>query len=226
MAYPHEHILIRFNGHFGTSGSIIDKWSSGLRFGLPTAAPAYDEAKLQTFVNACQAAANTFHSAASSITGTNAFLDYVTGAQIGALGRYSPQSQLTVQSPTVVTGGNGTPVLPWNSALVTSLRTAVPRGRGSNGRVYWPALAGGIQAGTGRLQVPTVQTRLNLMKTFFDACNTAADSYSAGMRLVVASAVEGGMIQTVTSIRADERVDSIERRENDQVSTWSTATLA
>ena len=108
MVYPFEHILLRFNGHFGSSASDIqDRWSVGLRFSAPTAAPAYDPVKLQTFVNAAQTAANTFHSNAGTFAGTGAYMDFVSGAQIGVLGRYVPAGQLTVISPTTPTNGTG-----------------------------------------------------------------------------------------------------------------------
>jgi hypothetical protein len=63
-------------------------------------------------------------------------------------------------------------------------------------------------------------------KTFFDALNVAANTYSAGTRLIVASNVGGGLHAPVTMIRSDDRIDSIERRENDTPATWSTSTLA
>ena len=151
MVFPHEHILVRFNGHFGASTTITDKWSVGMHFGLPNLAPVYDPAKLQTFVNACQAAANTFHGAAGTLAGTNCFIDYVSGAQLGVLGNYVPTTQVTVLSPTTTVAGGGTTNAPWNSSNVLSLRTAQPRGRGSNGRLYWPMTSVTITASTGRI---------------------------------------------------------------------------
>lgn len=226
MVYPVEHILLRFNGHFGSLSAITDKWSVGMRFGKAVSAPAYDPAKLQTLVNAAQTAANTFHGASGSFTGTTTFLDYVAGAQIGVLGRYTPTTQLTIVSPTTSTAGFGTLTCPWNTASVISLRTAIPRGRGSNGRIYWPATAAAVTASTGRVASATVQARVNLFKTFVDALNAAANTYDPGTRLLVASAVGGGVHAPVTSIRSDDRLDSIERRENDQASIWSTAAIA
>jgi hypothetical protein len=193
--------------------------------GLPTSAPAYDAAKLQTLVNAAQTAANTFHATAGVGTGTNTYLDQVTGAQIGVLGKYSPSTQVTVISPVTSTVGVSAPTQPWNSALVFSLRTAAPRGLASNGRVYWPAPAVIITAGTGRVASADVTARLNAFRTFINALNTAGSAYSPGMAVVVASAVGGGAIRTVTAIRSDARMDSIERRENNQVSTYSTVAI-
>jgi len=227
MVYPHEHILIRFNGHFGASGTIIsDRWSTGLRFGLPNAAPAYDPVKLQTFVNACQTAASAFHNNAGAFVGNTCWFDQVAGAQVGVSGKYTPTGQLTVLSPLNPVSGSSPPVLPWNSALVTSLRTAVPRGRGSNGRMYWPALAATLSTSTGRINTTSIGTRMTAFKTFIDACNVAAGTYSAGMKAVVASNVGGGLIAYVTSIRADDRLDSIERRENDLAVQWTQAAIA
>lgn len=226
MVFPHEHLLIRFNGHFGTSGAATDKWSSGIRLGLPGGAPVYDAAKLQTLVNACQAAAKTFHTTTGVNAGTNCFLDYTSGAQIGVSGRYEPSTQLTIVSPTDTTASFGSPLFPFNTAQVISLRTTQPRGRASNGRVYWPMLAGVLDTTTGRMSPAGVNTRLVAFKTMLDSINTAANTYFAGTRVIVASAVGGGLIATVTSIRADGRMDSIERRENDLPSVYSTATLA
>jgi len=225
VVFPHEHILLRFNGHFGAVGDTAERWSVGVHMGLPTAAPAYDPVKLQTLVNAAQTAANTLHADAGIAAGTSAWLDYVSGAQIGVLGKYTPAGQLTVISPTTPTAGSGTSVMPWNTAGVVSLRTAQPRGRGSNGRLYWPWLAAAVVGTTGRVSQANVTNRLTWFTQFINALNTAGNAYSAGMKVVVASAVGSGGFFTVTKIRSDGRIDSIERRENAAPSTWSTATI-
>lgn len=222
MVYPMEHVLVRFNGHFGTSSGIVDKWSSGIRFGLANQAPPYDATKLQTFVNACQAAGIAFHTAASVNAGTSTWFDQCTAAQIGVSGRYTPTDQLTIMSPFTPTSGLGSPSQAWNVASVISLRTSRPRGRGSNGRVYWPMTAASVVATTGRLNT---QARVNAAATFINALNTAANAYFTGTRAIVASAVGGGLHVPVTSIRSDDRLDSIERRENDQSSVWYTAAI-
>lgn len=224
MAYAFPHVLLRFNGHFGASGvSVVDRWSTGIRLGLPNAGPEYDPAKLQTLVNAAQTAANTFHTAAQVTTGTNCYLDQVSGAQIGQSGLYSPAGQLTVLSPSTPTAGVGTPVMPWNAASVMSLRTSIPRGRGSNGRVYWPAIAAPIDAVTGRISSTPQQARTTAFATFLNALNTAAGTYFPGTKVIVASNIGLGVSATVTSVRMDNRLDSIERRENDLTAQWTTA---
>jgi hypothetical protein len=226
MVYVLNHILLRFNGHFGTASGIVDKWSVGMRFGLTASEPIYDVAKLQTFVNAANTLAQTFHAGGSSGTGTSTYYDYCSGAQIGVLGKYSPVGQLTVLSPSSATAGTGTPIHSWDTASVFSLRTATPRGRGSNGRVYWPCQALAINPTTGRVTSGLMPARVGLFKTFADGLNAAANAYSPGTRLLVASAVGGGFNAVVTAVRADDRLDSIERRENAQPSVWSSAALA
>lgn len=223
MVYPQEHILLRFNGHFGTSSSVLDRWSSTIRMGLVSSAPAYDPAKLQTLVNAAQTAGIAFHTAANVNAGTSAYFDQVAGAQVGVSGRYLPSGQLTVLSPNTPTAGLVTTSLPFTSASVLSLRTAIPRGRGSNGRVYWPCTSMPIIGGTGRINT---LARNTAAKTFLDALNVAGNTYSAGMRVIVASNVGAGLHAIVTAVRSDDRLDNIEARENDQPVLWSTAALA
>lgn len=227
MVYAHEHVLLRFNGHFGLNASTMtDKWSCGLRLGIPGSSPTYDAGKLAALAEAAKTAATTFHQAANTSAGTSTFFDQVAAAQIGVTGRYSPLTQVTQFSTVAGVAGIGTPTLPWNSALVFSLRTAIPRGRASNGRVYWPCLSMGITATTGRVSATNVQNRVNNFKTMLDSINTAANTYFPGLRVIVASQVGTGAAAVVTQVRSDDRVDSIERRENDQASVWGTATLS
>lgn len=227
MVFPNAHVLLRFNGHFGDVASQTDKWSCGIRLAHQAGIdPVYDAAKLQTLVNAAKTAGDNFHGLTNVATGTQTFLDGVSGAQIGVSGKYSPITQQTVWSVLTPKAGVGAPAFPWNVAQVLSLRTAVPRGRGSNGRVYWPVTAGAVVSTTGRLAGLNTNARVSGFKVFLDALNTAANAYSTGMKVVVASNVGGGSYNYVTHVRADDRADSIERRENDQPVVWTTATLA
>lgn len=227
VVFPNSHVLLRFNGHFGDVASQTDKWSCGIRLGHQAGVdPVYDEAKMQQLVNAAKTAAEAFHGLTNVATGTQTFLDSVSGAQIGVLGKYMPTDQQTIWSNLTPKAGVGTPNFPWNVAQVISLRTAVPRGRGSNGRVYWPITAGSVVSTTGRLAGLNTGARVNGFKVFLDALNTAGNAYSTGMKVIVASNVGGGSYNYVTHIRADDRADSIERRENDQPVVWTTATLA
>jgi hypothetical protein len=227
MAYNSAHILLRFHGHFGTSGAVADRWSAGLRFGLGGTDVPYDVPKLQTFVNDANIAANGVMIAAGINAGTGTFYDYAAGARVGLNGKYDPSGQLTVLSPSSPAPGSGTnSILPWNTAHVVSLRTTTPRGRTSNGRFYWPACGLGVAPATGRVTSASVASRLGSMKTFLDTLNTLANAYAPGMRLRVFSNIGLGGSALVTGIRSDDRLDSIERRENDQPSSWTSLSLA
>jgi len=194
--------------------------------GQPSLPVIFDQARMQTLVNAAQTAANTFHSTAGVYAGTTCFLDQVSGATIGQGGKYAPVGQLTTLSPNTPTPGASTSTLPWNSASVLSLRTAIPRGRGSNGRVYWPCLSLAVSPGSGRVASAVLNGRVAAFKTFLDALNGLANTYFAGTRVIVASNVGAGVNAPVTSVRSDDRIDSIERRENDQAPLYVAATLA
>jgi len=226
MVYAQEHVLLRFNGHFGTASAVTDRWSVGIRLGQASLPVIYDAAKLQTLVNAADTAAGQFHAAAGTLAGTACYYDGCAGANIGPSGKYVPNGALTIISGSNPRAGTGTGVLPWNSASVLSLRTAIPRGRGSNGRVYWPCLALPVTATSGRVSVGTLSARLTAAKSFFDALNSAANTYFAGTRVIVASNIGAGINAPVTGLRSDDRIDSIERRENDQPPNYATIALA
>lgn len=119
----------------------------------------------------------------------------------------------------------------WSSAHVISLRTAQPRGYASNGRCYYPGIGLPVLATTGRVAPADVVNRVTAFKTFLEAVNAATNTYAVGAKVCVMS--KGGMknsftpkTEYVTAIRADDRMDSIERRENDTPSTWQTLTIA
>lgn len=226
MAFTHKHLYIRINGSFGAAVSNpLDKWSAGLRIATPGADTDLATPQLQTLVNAIHAAAITLHAKPFVAAGSNCFFTHVTGARVGTDGKYDPLGQLTVVSTGNPQAGSGVPVLPWNSSLSLGLRTAAPRGYASNGRFYYPMLGATVQAATGRLASTAVANRLAEFKTFLNAVNTAANTYQAGAVVVVMSKVGSGTTQRVLSIRSDERLDSIERRENDQAVVYSTLAL-
>jgi hypothetical protein len=226
MTYTHKHLYIRLNGGLGGSVSVPnDKWSTGFRIAVPGADIDLASPALLTLVNSIHAAAITLHGTVGMLAGTNCNFLYVTGARVGLDGKYDPLGQTTVVSTGLPQAGSGVPGLPFNTALSFGLRTAVPRGYASNGRLYYPFLAGAVTAATGRVSTTAVTNRLAAMKTFLNAVNTAANTYQAGAVLCVMSKVGSGTTQRVLSIRSDDRLDSIERRENDQPSAYSTLTL-
>lgn len=226
MAFPQAHLYLRFNGSFGPSAETnSEKWSSGLRLAVIGADVHYSPAALQTFANAVHTAASAFHNGTNSNTGSTTAFHNVTVARVGTDGKYLPAQQETTVSAGNPIFGSNLCDQPWNTAGVISLRTDNFRGYASNGRWYYPQTSGAIHALTGRVLGGSVDTRLALAKTLFNAINTAAQTYAENLRICVVSAT-GSTAAKVTSIRADERLDSIERRENAAPTVWHTQTIA
>lgn len=222
--YVYSHLLLRYNGHFGTSSSIVDKWSTGLRIGFAGKDIAYNSGGLVTFLTAAADAGKSFNQNPGTWAGTNCFLTEATVARVGHDGHYDPVTQETVHSPITLGDGAGSPVHSWNTASVISLRTARPRGYASNGRCYWPALALAVTPATGRVATVSIAARVSLFAAMITAINNAANTYDAGARVIVASS-RGQINAPVTAVRSDERLDSIERRENALAAKWSQTSI-
>jgi hypothetical protein len=226
MAHPNTHLYCKVTGSFGGNNlSNAEKWSAGFRIGVIGADINYSVAGLQTLANSLHTAVYAFHSVAASLAGTANWFHNVSVARVGPDGKYNPLGQETTWSVGTQVVGTGQMNQPWNTAGNISLRTDNPRGYASNGRFYYPQLVGGLDVNSGRI-VPSLQaTRIAAIKTMFDAFNTAAAVYAVNARVIVSSAT-GGVAAVVKQVRIDDRLDSIERRENSQPSVWHTTTLA
>jgi hypothetical protein len=227
VTFDKAHYLLRLVGHFGTDEvNHLDEWSTGLRLAGTTDVPIAT-APLIPFLETISGAIATFHAMGSSLVGPNCYLDMLTIARIGLEGHYDPPFVSTIQRLySTPPAGGGAPTQPWSTALVTSLRTTKPRGYASNGRMYYPALAAIPDVGTGRETNNHVATYLTNVKAMFDAINAAAPVIRSDVRISVMSAVGSGLSLPATSIRADGRLDTQERRENKAPSVYSTKTLA
>lgn len=217
VAYTNSHLVVRLNGTFGASSTAAaDKWSCGFRVAVPGGDIQLASPALLTFANAVHTAALALHNGALMLAGTSCFFQYVTVARVGTDGTYDPPSQVTTVSTGNSIVGSGTTVQPWSTAHSFGLRTDQPRGYASNGRMYYPFTGGSVISTTGRLNSTQVANRLSGMRTFINAVNVAANTYDAGAAVCVMSNVGAGTTARVLALRADERLDSIERRENDQ----------
>lgn len=225
MSFTNAHLVVRLNGGFASATAPVDKWSCGFRVGIPTQDIRFDVGAMQTFANTVHAAAKTLHAAANMAVGTNCHFLYATVARVGEDGKYDPAAQLTTVSTGTSQAGAGVPSQPWNTAHSFGLRTASPRGYASNGRVYYPMLNATVAANTGRLGATQQGQRVNEFVTFLRAVNTAAAVYDLGSLVCVMSNVGTGTTRACTAVRADERLDSIERRENDLPPSYVTVNI-
>lgn len=226
VVYSRAHYVFRAIGHFGSSPTnFLDHWSSGFRLGLvggdvPVGVP------LEPFLETVYTAIQAFHTSGGAKAGTNCFLDELTIARVGLDGKYDPPAQETTRrayaSPPI---GSGTTIHPWNTAMVISLRTPFPRGIASNGRTYWPTTAMPIDGATGRVAQDALEAYVAAAKTMIQAINAASQSQIATGVVVTVQGQDGktgpARAAAVTSIRSDGRLDTIERRENDQPSSYT-----
>lgn len=227
MSYAEPFVQLRILGTFGASGSAIGEiWQAGVKLRNPGTAPS--AANLAAFLAACETPIETFHAHPAHTIGTNCFLQELTAAYIGTDGLYvGGASQQTTRRVTGPTPGNTTTLWPWTQALVISLRTLLTRGPGSNGRVYYPFTGHGIEGSDGRLEASAAQAFANGAKAMLDGINDAAETNLPGTGGVsVMSKVGSGIAATVTSVRVGRRLDRQERRENDLLEDWRSATLA
>lgn len=226
MAYDRHHVILRIHGSFGASGTDVqDTWSVGLRLAHADGSVPFT-LDLVGLLNSVWTPFADFHSNAAVNAATNCFAQYLSAARVGFDGKYNPDSQVTTIRPFATpVAGSGSPGQPYSSALVTSLRTARPRGYASNGRMYYPFL-GAVNGTTGRLSTASVTNYAARVKILFDAVNVAAVAMAPGTKIAVLSAVGGGAAAQVTSVRIDGRMDRQERRENQQPSVYQTVAIA
>lgn len=227
MSYAEPFVQLRLQGSFGATGSgVVEIWTCGLKLRNPGTAPS--AANLAAFLAAAETPIETFHAHPAHHVGGNCFLQEITAAYIGTDGLYvGGASQQTTRRVTGPTPGSGTTLWPWTQALVISLRTLLTRGPGSNGRVYYPFTAHGVEGTDGRVEASVANAYATGAKAMLDGINAAAEATLPGTGgISVMSKVSTGVAATVTSVRIGRRLDRQERRENDLLEDWRSATLA
>lgn len=110
------------------------------------------------------------------------------------------------------TPGTGTANLPFQSALVSSLRTATA-GASGRGRLYWNATGLSVNGTTLRVAGATLTPILAAVKTYLSAINAAIDVTLDGVSLCVWSRVKQDLYP-VNSIQMGDVVD-VQRRRRD-----------
>lgn len=216
MPYAEPFVQLTMNGVFGAAATTpAEIWSAGLKFRNPGSAPS--PANLTSFIESVAVHASTFHAAGTALVGSNCWLTHLTAAFIGTDGKYVGGDTQATTRHTYGTpvAGNGTATAPWTQAIVTSLRTLVLRGPGSNGRMYYPATTAQPQATTGVLAPSLQASYATVVATFLNAVNNSADAHLPGTGgLSVMSKVGSGVAASVTALRVGARLDRQERREN------------
>ena len=119
------------------------------------------------------------------------------------------ESQAEFTRPTPVNGNGGT-VLPYNSAIVISLRTPGV-GASSRGRLYWPATGIALQAADYRISAASAGGIATGAKTYLSAMEAAIKATLPEANLTVWSRKTANF-HDVNAIQVGNVVDSQRRR--------------
>lgn len=173
-------------------------------FSTVSTAAITSQAGLQAYLNTIVPFITTWWSAVrNSIYTSYAWTDVV--AYQYQAGNTSAQFQAeAIQAPTP--GTDSTAGAPIDTALVCSLRTAVP-GRRTRGRMYVPCHVA-VPAATGQWASTVANTYAQALKTLFDS----VISGSTGAPAVVSRT--GNTFELVTAVVCDSKPDVQRRREN------------
>lgn len=216
MTYAEPYVYLRFLGSFGTTAAAnIEQWSAGFKLRNPGVAPS--STNLQTFADAAKARWSTFHTSVGAATGSYCWFKEAQTAYVGVNGKYVGGSGQSTTRSILATPvqGQGASGAPFTQALVISLRTALTRGPGSNGRVYVPWLGGaGVQMSTGTIASSQVASFVAAAQNLVNGLNVDARAALPGTGgISVMSNVGAGVAATVTAVRVGDKVDTHETRE-------------
>jgi hypothetical protein len=228
VTYAEPFVLLRALGVFGTTAAAnIEQWNVTMKLRNPGGAPS--AANLQAFADAAKARWSTFHTSAGAATGSYVWLTEVQTAYIGTNGLYvGGAGQNTTRSAlTTPVQGQGASGAPYTQCLVVSLRTALTRGPGSNGRLYIPWCGGaGIQTGTGTVASSATASMAAAAQVLINGINIDARANLPGTGgVAVMSNVRSGVAATVTSVRVGNRIDTQESRERSIKETYSSLSI-
>lgn len=142
--------------------------------------------------------------------------------RIGVDGRYvDPETREHVY--TTFTQGNAGIAAPAQLSAVATLRTAVPRGRASKGRMYLPPtqMCGAIDV-DGRASAAAATAQAESVRALIDAVN---DQYIGIGRVGVASNAGAGRFEHVTSVSVGRVIDTMRSRRSTQPEDYQTVVL-
>jgi hypothetical protein len=229
MAFAANHVLLGIHGVFGSAyTSPLERWTTTLRV-QPAPATAQDIA-LINFLADCEPFITAHHTTSDTKVGAGCWLTELTAAVIGQDGKYlgGETQETTRVFLTTPVQGSGTGIHPFPTSIVRSLRTARGRGRASNGRMYYPALAAAVTvAQGGRMSVSDAGGIAAFAASLLNGINTSAtENLGVGSGVSVMSSVGLGLSASVISVRVGTRLDHMESRERALPEAWQSVDLA
>jgi hypothetical protein len=213
MTFPIVHKLLTIGG---TSYAGTEEWQFGMRI-IPE---NVGEGPSQAQIDALATPIQTFWNTAGIFMPVTHSLTFCKLAPIGLNGKY-PDGEIAYEHVyTPDPGPATTPLYPAQVALVVSLRTAVPRGRGHAGRFYLPGPASAMTSdGRHSSGIPTAVNAA--VRTLVLAINGAASVGTVG----VITSLGNGTSRAVTAIRCGQRADVIRKRAGKQDEAYQTLDL-
>lgn len=198
------------------SGTIVggEEWSTSYSMATPGIALSPTQGQLDLLTSTARADFATRAGANGGTAGSlyfSAGVSFVTtrGYSIGADGKATLQSEVSGTA----TASTTALALPPQCSLVVSLRTGLP-GRARRGRMYLPSLGIPLAGGnTGRYSTGAVTSTMESIRDHFEAMNAVLE-----YKVCVASNAETENF-IVTSVQADNVVDTQRRRRDSQVGT-------
>lgn len=138
----------------------------------------------------------------------------VTGVRAEARMADGTLQSLAEGSKATPTIGAGTGTHPFQTAIVSSLRSSATGARG-RGRLYWPATGIALTTGTLRVSAAAVSSYLSGVKTYLSGIETDIEASVGGASLAVWSRV-GSTLSAVHTIQMGDVCD-VQRRRRDQL---------
>jgi len=227
MPYSERYVYTRILGTLGNNAAGVEQW--GVGFKIPQAGDV-SPAQLAEYLSDIAPTVATFHALSSLKVGFQVYLKELTAAHVGVDGKYvggGAQATTHHAYATPVAGGGSNADMPYSTAMVISLRTALTRGRGSNGRIYYPLLGQVITSVSGTWTAALALEWAQKSRDLLDNINAqAAINFGGSPGVAVMSNLGSGTTAKVTSVRCGVKPDSQERRERAIEEAYQVAALA
>lgn len=146
----------------------------------------------------------------------------ITGVRLEARLLDGTLQNIVEGSRAVPAVGTGTNTHPFQTAMVTSLRTGTsgPRGRG---RLYWPATAFAMSGATLRVNQASLSSFVLGVKTYLSGIETDIEASVGGSSLGVWSRTSNS-IDNVNTIQAGDVLDTQRRRRDSLIEAYTSTT--
>lgn len=216
MPFPIAHKLLTI--HWTTPGQPDETGQTGIRF-------AGTEPITQAMVDAAKTPVSTFWTTSGNRIPNGYKLTFLRLASIGTDGKYVPGTfaKDAVYAPVNPGGGLTTPVFPIQTACVSTLLTAAPRGQAAKGRLFLPPITDILNDDFRWSATPSASRSTGvatMLTALASAVGGVAGVYSKGTKGSAA-----GLVRVVTGVQTGIRPD-VQRRRGRAVPESYSATAA